>query len=771
MIGLAGNALGAWGKPPDVVAWVALALAALFGFHALSRRPEGAELPAWLRDGQGGLSRRRFLAVASFAAAFASLGYIAFYLRGGPRIVDATSYFLQGRALAHGNVSWPVFEPTAAFRGRFLLFQEPNRLSGIFPPGYPFLLALGFCIGAPMVVGPLLAAGIVVATYYLAREIALAERSSAADAPSVEATARFAALLSLFCATLRYHTADTMSHGASALAIALAMATGLRAVRTEKPWVFVLTGLAVSYVAMTRMVSALPIAAVVVFLASRSARTPRIRALASFALGALPGLAFLLCAQHAATGQWFTSTQLAYYATSDGPPGCFRYGLGPGIGCLVEHGDFVRARLAHGYGLVEAAATTLRRLWLHTADVVNFEPLFLLLLLPVARAVRANRACRVIALAVGLQIVAYAPFYFDGNYPGGGARFFADVLPLEHAVIAYALGATLPLLAGAAHAARGAAFVRRIFAVLSSAALGFAIHGAYAHRALAERDGGRPMYEPDLAREAGANQGLIYFDTDHGFNLAYDPTLSASHGILAVRRRHDDRDRFLYDLLGHPTSHLYKFAPVGGGASTIETWIPPAIVGDAYRFEAEAEWPPFAQGGGYCQPIFVAGTGSSEDRVLELVPEGKDAAWAEIELPMPTSALPIRSPAAQRDRRDTFVIEPRVLLRGTGGKGTLVLKCADDAQAHGGGHPVRVEKARWEWSDEARPAGVIAKKAGDILDLPSRTIALGEAELAPAASTKIGGATESGVTVGCRMVLGAQDGAVGLDKTTVKAHR
>jgi len=29
-------------------------------------------------------------------------------------------------------------------------------------------------------------------------------------------------------------------------------------------------------------------------------------------------------------------------------------------------------------------------------------------------------------------MLAYVPFYFDGSYPGGGARLFADVLPLEH---------------------------------------------------------------------------------------------------------------------------------------------------------------------------------------------------------------------------------------------------------------------------------------------------------------------------------------------------
>ncbi|WP_394842498.1 hypothetical protein LZC95_36190 [Pendulispora brunnea] len=746
MIGQVGSAFGAWGKPPDAVAWAALALAILFAAVAVtatrSRSPETSTLAMWLHDGPHGLSRRRFLAIGSFVAAFASLGYIAYYLRGGPRIIDATSYFLQGRALSHGSIDWPLLEPSALFRGRFLLFREPNLLSGIFPPGYPLLLAIGFRIGAPMVTGPVLAAGIVLATYFLTYEVARATGLSR----NVDMTSRFAAAISIVCVALRYHTADTMSHGACAFAITVAIALALRAHRLQTAWLFAVSGLAIGYVAATRMVSAIPVAIGVYALVLRSSSQTRPRAFLLVALGAIPGLALLLVSQHAATGHWFGSTQLAYYAVSDGPQDCFRYGFGRGIGCVVEHADFVRARLPHGYGVLEAAGTTLRRLWPHTADVLNFEPLFLVLLLPIARIVREQPICRVLAAVVGLQIVAYAPFYFDGNYPGGGARFFADVIPLEHALIALAVSGALPSLP-------------RIFAVLSASALGFALHTAYGHRALADRDGGRPMYEPDLAREKGADHGLIYFDTDHGFNLAYDPSHTASHGIVAVRRRHDDRDRLLYDLLGHPNSHLYRFAEGEGGKSMVDAWTPPPIVNDTYRFEAEAEWPPLAQQGGYAHSIFAAGTGASEDRVLELVPEGDGPAWADIELPLPSPA-PNGFPAPPRDKPGTFIIEPRVLRRGTGGKGTLVLYGI-------GPSTERVEKARWEWTDPQKPtpaaSGEGAKKATDILDLSSQTVSFDD-QLEPLSH---GG----GPSLRCRMVLRAQHGAVGLDKTTVKAHR
>ena len=75
------------------------------------------------------------------------------------RIVDATTYFLQARAFAESGFTFPVPEPSASFRGRFLLWDEARGASGLFPPGWPIVLSLGFRLGAPMVVGPALAEG------------------------------------------------------------------------------------------------------------------------------------------------------------------------------------------------------------------------------------------------------------------------------------------------------------------------------------------------------------------------------------------------------------------------------------------------------------------------------------------------------------------------------------------------------------------------------------------------------------------------------------
>ncbi|MBM4362527.1 MAG: hypothetical protein FJ104_07585, partial [Deltaproteobacteria bacterium] len=190
--------LGTLGVPGDAAGWLTLGLAVVL---LLVARP----LP-WVSS-----SRLLVAALAVLAAALSAV-YVEHYLRGGPRIVDATTYFLQARALSAGDVTIDVPAPTGSFRGRFLLAGDDGaRIAGIFPPGYPAVLALGFLVGHPLAVGPLLAALLVAATAALAYRL------------HGGAEARLAAGLSAVCVALRYHTADTMSHGLGALLFTLVL--------------------------------------------------------------------------------------------------------------------------------------------------------------------------------------------------------------------------------------------------------------------------------------------------------------------------------------------------------------------------------------------------------------------------------------------------------------------------------------------------------------------------------------------------------------------
>jgi hypothetical protein len=535
----------------------------------------------------------RVVAALALVAALLSAAYVQIYLRGGPRIIDATSYYLEARALAAGMLDFEVPAPTGSFRGRFLLASPGgDTLAVIFPPGYPAVLALGFIAGAPLAVGPAIAAALTVTTYALALRLFASVR-----------VALLAALLGALCAALRYHTADTMSHGWGALLATLALWAALSGGR----WVLI-AGLATGWMVATRPVTG----AVMLVLALVAARPHGLRACALMVISTLPGVALLALHQRAATGSFIASTQLAYYAVADAPPGCFRYGFGPNVGCTFEHGDFVRERLTHGFGLAAALGTTLRRLHHHLLDVANLE-LFALLVPMAAIAGRQQRGIRLLALGVGLLIAAYGPFYFDATYPGGGARLFAEALPFEQIMIAWVLvrwrlGSFAPALCLA----------------------GFAVHASFSHLALRDREGGRPMFEARVVERAGVDSGLVFVGTDHGFNLGHRP---GDTDLLIARGRSDAHDFVLWERLGRPAAYRYEYDP---WAARAEPAVVPYLPPPTERFEAESEWPPRSVRGGSAVPGFPPDACASGRRALRLVPSA-DRVTAQLEL-VPASA-------------------------------------------------------------------------------------------------------------------------------------
>lgn len=516
---------------------------------------------------------RTWVGACALVALLLSWGYVFYFLGGGPRIVDATSYYLEGRGLAAGKLAFAVPEPTAAFRGRFTLLG-PSGLSVIFPPGYPLLLALGFRVGTPLVVGPLLGALLVVVTYVAARELELGD-----------AVARTAALVSALCAALRYHTADTMSHGLAALLLLGSVTAALRPSRART----LLAGLLVGWLVATRPMTGVAAGLLVLGLVLRRAsRRERVRLIGLGAAALLPGLALLAAHQHAATGSFFRSTQLAYYALADGPPGCFRLGFGAGIGCRFEHGDFVQKHLLHGYGLLPALYVTGERLLWHAFDVANLVLLAPLVLWVVWRE-RPKPGVRSAATAVALVVLAYAPFYFPGSYPGGGARLLADVLPFEHILLALAL-------------------VRLRLGALTPALmlLGFALNGIHSHLALRDREGGHPMFDPRTLSARGVSRGLVFVNTDHGFALGHDPAALDPRTTVIVARAHGDaHDLALWRNLGRPPAFAYTYSPLTGASTLAPLPLIESAPNRRWRWEAEAEWPLLGVSAGWAHPDFA----------------------------------------------------------------------------------------------------------------------------------------------------------------------
>jgi hypothetical protein len=629
--------------------------------------------------------RRRFLTVASFVAAFLSLAYVALYLRGGPRAPEAASYWLQGRALSHGALSWIVPDPAASFRARFLWFAAPDRLAGIFPPGFALLLAPAFLVGAPMLVGPLLAAALVIASWFLAREIAA---EAGAGPAQVESVGRMAAGFSIVSAALRYHTADMLPYGAAAAAVAASLAFALRAVRTREARLFGAAGALTGILLATLPPAAVPTGAVVLLIALR-VPTGRRRALVWACASALPGLWLLLAANHAATGRSFTSTAGLYFASVE-------RGVAPGVGAVL--------------------ILLLQRLRGHLVDVANFEPLALLALVPVLVRER-TRAALTAALLAGAYLILCAPLEAlrarADPTPSLGAPLLVGAIAVEHALMAVAVWRLFPRAQGSA-----------VTGAMAIALAGFAVHASYDHMRLAISGYGRPRFEPDVAREANITHGLLFFDEDEGYVLAADPGMTPSHGVLAARLRGDDHDRLLYDSLGHPPAHRYN---VSASGASVVPWSPSGGGSDMWRFEAEADWPPFRLAGGHAEILDSPNPCASEGKVLALSPGAGREATVTLSLPVPRGATP--------PERRLWNVVPRVLVRGGAGTGTVALVAALQ------GAPL----AEWTWSDSAPNPTCV--------ELPARAVELG------------------GDRTRAWLIVRASGGPVALDKTSLRAAR
>jgi hypothetical protein len=220
-------------------------------------------------------------------------------------------------------------------------------------------------------------------------------------------------------------------------------------------------------------------------------------------------------------------------------------------------------------------------------------------------------------LAVLVQIVAYSPFYFDGNYPGGGARFFADVLPCEHILAAMAV---VVIASRFRSPERWAALAPAL------ALVGFAVRAGFDHAQLRDREGGRPMFEPRLLAASGVDHGLVFIDTDHGFNLAFDPAATtrnaaAARGIEVVRFHGDGSDRLLWAARGQPPAYRYRYEFQPDNAPAIVSLealalSPPGA--DPLPIEGESLWPPHEQQGGWAFAEYASGTCASAGRWLAL---------------------------------------------------------------------------------------------------------------------------------------------------------
>lgn len=116
------------------------------------------------------MSRREALLVALLAlfAGGVSLAIASAALERIPHVTDGVSYSFQARLFASGRM-W--LDPPALpqlFAHENVVLNE-DRWCALYPPGWPLLLAIGWMVGAPWVLGPLMLALAVVGVWHLGR--------------------------------------------------------------------------------------------------------------------------------------------------------------------------------------------------------------------------------------------------------------------------------------------------------------------------------------------------------------------------------------------------------------------------------------------------------------------------------------------------------------------------------------------------------------------------------------------------------------------------
>lgn len=157
-----------------------------------------------------------------------------------PTLVDEMSALLSARALAAGRLAIPLPEPLAAWMIPNTL-MTPDGWVSQYPPFHPLLLALGYLVSAPWLVGPLLL-GVTVALSILVADHLF---------PAQPGVGRLGGLLMVASPFLVFIGGGYLSHVPAVAFGALALYAALRARDGGWEWA-VLTGLAAGAMVATR---------------------------------------------------------------------------------------------------------------------------------------------------------------------------------------------------------------------------------------------------------------------------------------------------------------------------------------------------------------------------------------------------------------------------------------------------------------------------------------------------------------------------------------
>jgi len=316
-------------------------------------------------------------------------------LDGIPHVADGVSYTFQGRILAAGRLWLEPPVPREAFEAQTVIL-DAERWCSLYPPGWPLLLAVGWWLGAPQWVAPLLFGGSVAALFQLGRR--LYGDTEALVAAALLAVSPFGLLMGA-------------SHMAHVPTLAASLGCGLalqRAGRSGRARDALLAGAAGGLAVAIRPVSAVALLAPAALALLWGRRERALPLLGGLALGVAPAIALLLAHQAVVFGDPLTTG----YQRND-PTHSF-FGMG---GAEVPLAEVLAA------GLPWYAARLSESLW----GLPGSDGLLLLALVPlVARG--GWRATDGVVLACATSLVLVYSFYFYRDVAYGGPRLVFEAL-------------------------------------------------------------------------------------------------------------------------------------------------------------------------------------------------------------------------------------------------------------------------------------------------------------------------------------------------------
>jgi hypothetical protein len=346
------------------------------------------------------------VAIGAAVAVFVVSGVLAFlsYERH-PHIPDEVGFVFGARYMAEGVLTIPAPPVPEAFDA-FLVAFDGERCYSAMPPGWPLALAVGYRVGLPWLVNPLLAALFVVLAWRLALE--LYDR-------------RIARLVALLAAVSPWHVfmgMSLLSHPFTGCALLLALLGAFRLRRTGRLRYAVPAGLGSGLVLLARPLEGVAAVLLVGLLALRiRGRWLSPKPIAALALVGIASCGLTLAYNRAITGE-ATSFPVAEYMAGQFGEGRNSLGFGPERGLGWPGVDPLPGHGAPDIAVNAALNTVAIHIELLGWSAGSLLPL--LLLPALGRPTAADRWLGVVALVV---IGLHSLYWFSGG-PDFGARYW-----------------------------------------------------------------------------------------------------------------------------------------------------------------------------------------------------------------------------------------------------------------------------------------------------------------------------------------------------------